>query len=359
MLNILLQNKSLAKPLSPQSIKRALIIRYDRIGDMVVTLPMIQLLRELNPEIIIDVLASDSNASIAMANSFVHNVFIVKSNPVLFILQLFRMRKNNYNVVFACLFNKATILGLIGNFVGGRKGIKVTTNRGDKYRCLYNVLSATAAQKKSGWEKLLYLVPDVMECAIDPSSIKPYLHIPEESKQRAQTNIKTRINPSNTFCIVNLSCRNTRNQWTPKNYHTTISHILQSTGYDVLIIADNNDKLTAESLTALSSRVKIYPSTHDILEIAEVIHNAECVISPDTGVVHICSALNIPVVGLYVLDSNSLGEWLPYRIDKSAVVYSRDKQFVSTISPETVIQAFDELHKNIVANTSAELFIYS
>ena len=51
-----------AYPLRPETLRRVLLVRYDRIGDAVITTPFIEALRTLAPEATIDVLASPGNA---------------------------------------------------------------------------------------------------------------------------------------------------------------------------------------------------------------------------------------------------------------------------------------------------------
>ena len=55
---------------------RLLIIRWDRIGDAVVTLPLVQAIKELHPNVQIDVLCSTYNACVFEGNSNINNVIM-------------------------------------------------------------------------------------------------------------------------------------------------------------------------------------------------------------------------------------------------------------------------------------------
>ena len=56
--------------------KNILFLRYDRIGDMVITTPVFRELKLFIPEIKITVLASKANQSVLTNNPYVDDVFV-------------------------------------------------------------------------------------------------------------------------------------------------------------------------------------------------------------------------------------------------------------------------------------------
>lgn len=65
----------------PDSFERILIIRWDRIGDMVLSTPALEALRRRFPDAGIDVLASSMNAPVLIKHPSVDNVIVWKGPP--------------------------------------------------------------------------------------------------------------------------------------------------------------------------------------------------------------------------------------------------------------------------------------
>src|SRR5438874_1708810 len=58
------------------SLSRVLIVRHDRVGDMIVTSPVLSFLADVAPHAEVDVLASRANAPLLEADRHVHSVFV-------------------------------------------------------------------------------------------------------------------------------------------------------------------------------------------------------------------------------------------------------------------------------------------
>ena len=70
-LRSLLHNPEHDAPIDIHTVNSILILRYDRIGDMIVTTPIFRRLKELHPQLKIGVFASETNAEIILNNPFV------------------------------------------------------------------------------------------------------------------------------------------------------------------------------------------------------------------------------------------------------------------------------------------------
>ena len=67
-LRLIFQNPVKGDIIDIQSVKSVLFLRYDRIGDMIVTTPIFRSLKEINPRLTIGVFASEANAEIIRYN---------------------------------------------------------------------------------------------------------------------------------------------------------------------------------------------------------------------------------------------------------------------------------------------------
>ena len=79
----LLASRPQGRPkLKPDDIRRILLIRYDRLGDMVITTPLIESLSRIAPQAEIDVLASWRNAALIEGDPRIHQVFRWDGSPL-------------------------------------------------------------------------------------------------------------------------------------------------------------------------------------------------------------------------------------------------------------------------------------
>ncbi len=138
LFRLLFWNAPHEKPIDLRSVRKILILRYDRIGDIIVTTPIFRALKSLHPDLMLGVLVSPSNAEIIRHDGAVDKLHVLHSNW----FQLFRMiltaRREQYDVVLNFIFNRTTSGGVLSNLIAPG-GIKVGQGA-EKYRFYFNRL---------------------------------------------------------------------------------------------------------------------------------------------------------------------------------------------------------------------------
>ena len=81
LLRLLTKKKNLSFDLKKS--KRVLILKYDRIGDMVVTTPIFRELKTAYPNISISVLASEENKDVIRYNPYIDKIYTNYKNSIL------------------------------------------------------------------------------------------------------------------------------------------------------------------------------------------------------------------------------------------------------------------------------------
>ena len=79
---------------------------------------------------------------------------------------------------------------------------------------------------------------------------------------------------------------------------------------------------TVQEVSFLCSELKgaiYYPLTENIHDSAAIVKYARCLISPDTSLVHIASAFNVPTIAIYTDEFNSI-TWPPFSSKKEVVL---------------------------------------
>ena len=96
---IVFRNKEKDIPIAKEGVRNILILRYDAIGDMIVTLPVIKLLNQLIPNSNIDVIASNRNASFIKTETLIRNKIIQPISFFKSLIQASKLKKNNYDLI--------------------------------------------------------------------------------------------------------------------------------------------------------------------------------------------------------------------------------------------------------------------
>ena len=99
-----------------------LIFRTDRIGDFLITLPLLKSIKRNNPNSIISVVSSTKNIDFIKKNIFVDEVFLLESNNLKDKFKLFfKLNKYKYEaIIISDKKNRSIILGL---FLKGKNKI--------------------------------------------------------------------------------------------------------------------------------------------------------------------------------------------------------------------------------------------
>ena len=81
------------------SSKKVLILKYDRIGDMIVTTPILRELKKAYPDISISVLASNENKDVIKYNPYVESIYTnYKNNLLMDLSKLLLLRWKKFDV---------------------------------------------------------------------------------------------------------------------------------------------------------------------------------------------------------------------------------------------------------------------
>ena len=97
LLRLLTKKKNL--PFNLKKSKRVLILKYDRIGDMVVTTPIFRELKNAYPNISISVLASEENKDVIRYNPYIDKIYTNYKNSILKDLPtLLKLRRKSFDV---------------------------------------------------------------------------------------------------------------------------------------------------------------------------------------------------------------------------------------------------------------------
>jgi ADP-heptose:LPS heptosyltransferase len=340
-----LRRRTLTPPIDPHTVRRILLLRYDAIGDMIVTTPLIDVLSKHIPHAQIDVVASPRNVSIVRNDPRINAVYVYDGTMRSMLAVRSQCSSTRYDVVISLVMNKTTIAGMGAALWGGRKAIAVTTlhtAREHLYSAWFNVQIALERNVMTMAAMQIELVNTLFGWKIDPMQERISIAISEQQRAEARA-LQTR--PSSALHVMlNVSAGNVYRQWSRERNIALIEE-LRATFDDVhcTIVTDASRATMANEIAShFTSGVSVLPPCNDFLVVTAALASATVVITPDTSIVHAAASVQRPVVVMYSLKASFLEEWMPHGVPFRAVM-TEGRVDLETIEPNRVVAAVKDL----------------
>jgi ADP-heptose:LPS heptosyltransferase len=350
VLRRIFRNVEINTPIDIQSIKSILILRYDRIGDMIVTTPIFKGLKDTHPHLRIGVFASKANAEIIQNNHNVDDIYILSASWWQKWKEIKRARKEQYDVVLNLVFNRTTSGGVLAN-LAAPDGIKI--GQGDtKYRFYFNILLKLTRQSDHMVETLASIIKIVFNVHLNPDQLKYDIIIDSKTRNVLQSywtkyNLQPRLLSGNKgipYIVFNLSANDTVRRISAEQALLIGEYLSSKTSFQTLLLHAPKDSIMQKVKQRLIEKTRCLPfpeqGTASLLEIAAIIKGAAAVITPDTSIIHFASAAQIPIIGFYT-SIQDVHEWLPFQV-KHKIVLSDKNQATSSIPISRMIKEIDE-----------------
>ncbi len=340
VLRKIFNNKNISDFIDIRNVRKILFLRYDRIGDMIVTTPIFRYLKDNYPHLHIAVFASEKNYEIVSGNPCIDALYILHKNVFHLLQQILKARKNKYDVIINLIFNRTTTGALLANIIS-RNGVKV--GQGDeKYRFYFNKLLKIPRRDYQMTSIISSMLEQTFGIQVDVTGVPYEIFVYKEANVYAESFLKSytkKINSRYNCLLVNLSAVDAARRISTKQAQWIIE-ILQQYSIPLVVICGPEDiEMKKLSKELIAKRLCImYP--HDkqratLHEIAALIGLTRGVISPDTSIVHFACAMRTPLLAFYTR-MQDWKEWQPLHTS-SICVFSQDNQPVSAI-PKTEIE---------------------
>ncbi|GAB5465452.1 MAG: glycosyltransferase family 9 protein [Candidatus Kapaibacteriales bacterium] len=333
-------NKPAQLPLDPKKIKKTLVIRYDVAGDMIVTTPIFELLKKVNPDMKVDLVASNRNKFIIEGSDFVDDIFIADRSFKSHLNLVPKLRAKNYDLILPVVFHKATNNGMIANLIGGKNSVKVTLSHGKRnklYATLYNYLH----QSDSADILMSGLLKDIIRSLFArPELDAPQrVVIPESSRNLASNLIRSL--PREKSIVYNMSAGREENSWLAEQKVEFVNMIYKGWGSDyniVLIAAPGDEDLSQDLVKKHPEKYHFFRPTKNYSDTAAIVANADILVTPDTSIAHLGAVFSLPTFVKYKLFDPNRPMWKP---DTKQFGYACSKDgYIKNLKPQ---EAFEKL----------------
>jgi ADP-heptose:LPS heptosyltransferase len=338
-------------PIPPAALRRVLVVRHDRMGDAVVTTPLIGLLHAALPHAELDVVASPANRAVFDGDPRISRVY-VNDHVSRTLPRLARaLRARRYDAIFSVIHGRGLREGLLASLFSTRDTWRISVDRPTRYAGLFSVTIRPPRTREHVAEQLLVVGARAIDLPAEllPADATRYpMSLPvDEAAEARVTAMLERLRLSR-FSLVNLWAAEPWRAW-PVAHVAGVVRQLRERGVSLpflLVPPPGREVEAAVAASACGDDARVAPPSADLRDLIALVRRAELVLTPDTGVVHLASACRRPVVALYSTRTVDIRRWLPLGVPHRAVVARRGLP-VSAIEETQVADAIESLLREL------------
>lgn len=303
--------------LKPQELRRVLLIRHDRLGDYIITTPIVEAIRQRAPQAEIDVLGSPVNAEIIRNDPRIHELIIWGKTWREQIAAIRRCRERDYDLTLQLITRHTTNPAILASLCTPRGQ---TVGRGHSYnRGIFDYLARRTGEHLAAQTFVIF--EDALDFGGQMVEMPSYsIRLDPEIEHSTTEELRQMGFAEGSYLLFNLSASEAyRTLGTRKSVEVARRLIERYApqGLTVAVTGAPGEREMIETVARESgARVQMFPS---ILKAIVAVRHARMLISPDTGSVHIASAVGTPVVAYYG-EFEKPSRWRPVGVPHRVVV---------------------------------------
>lgn len=338
-----------------EHISSILIIRPDRIGDLVLATPTFKVLRENFPNACIAVLIDYKNQDLIVNNPYINAIFAIKHKGIIglffnikLIKQLTPKRFDLALILYSSFW--CGLLAVLSN-IPHRLGYAYHGNG-----FLLNLKPAQKYEEINKHEVEINL--DLLKLlGIESPSVKLYVSIKKESEKIIEEFLaKNNINFQDKIVVIHPGAYEEYRRWLKRGFAKVADYIISNGKAKVFILGGPGEEKLVKEVVSFMEQKPIVALGLSLSESTSLIKRAKLFLGHATGPMHIACALEVPVIA--ILGSKHIMDcyvnWGPYGI-KSMILHKdlgcidcqpadcRRYRCMEAISAEDVIGAVEKL----------------
>lgn len=292
--------------------QRFLIVRTDRIGDVVLTLPLADVIKKVFPDAYVAMLVREYTSELPINYKSIDETIIYddKNKDKSFFQLLNIIRSYNFDVAISVFprFRIAILLALA----------KIPIRIGTAYR-LYSFLFTKKVREHRKYaqrHELEYNLNLLKPLNIEPTLIRlPWLIPSQEHLNRISIRLnEIGINAEDKIVIVHPGTGGSTRCWSINNFALLCKKLSQVQSVKVILTGTKKEKKLIDKLQSQVSNTSLpFLSDLTLMEYLALAKLARVFVGNSTGTLHISAAAGTSVVGLYPqIPVMSAKRWGPY-----------------------------------------------
>lgn len=300
---------------SPEKI---LIVRTDRIGDVVLSLPMAELVKKKYPDCKVAYFIRNYTSSLIDGNPFVDEVIIAEESEgkILFAKNLKKIKPKNFD---SCVVVNPTLKISLMMFLAG-----INNRIGTGYRWYSVFFNKKIFEHRKYGQKheLEYNINLLNKIDIDlkdfTNEIKFHLNVDDKSSEKINSTLIERGFKSENKIVIIHPGSGGSSVDLPKEKLIELTRMLSKLKNVTIVITGSKNELKLCGEFEVSETVINLSGQLDLSLLKALINKANIFISNSTGPMHIAAALGVYVIGFFSkILSCSQKRWGPYTEKKT------------------------------------------
>jgi ADP-heptose:LPS heptosyltransferase len=324
------------------SKKKFLFVRQDRIGDVLVSTPLIHALKEKYPSATLDFLLSSNNHFVLQNEPLVRKRWIYRKTLAGAIEMLKSIRGEHYDFVIDLMDNPSATSTVLCALAGGKWNVGLSKENAYSYDVVVPLLSRKEYHIVDRLAMLLTVF------GVDRTFVDLRIHysVSEESEMFAERWFNEQEIKGQRVIGINISPGEGTRIRGVTNYQGLIRRLKEEYKRVRLVVLHQPSDITvAQTIVGPFTDVLLSPETETFDRFAAIVRRVWILVTPDTSAVHLAAAFSIPSVVLYVQSNKDLRIWEPYAALSESLVTDVDD--LKTIPLDSVVKAIARLVTNI------------
>ncbi len=338
-----------------RSLKRILIVRTDRLGDVILTLPMFALLRKCFPDAYLAVLLRRYTGEILDGNPYVDEVIWYDRDDELvpFAEMCATLRERRFDAVIV-VYPRLRLAWLMF-----RSRIPIRVGTGYRYYSFLFNRRVYEHRKDARRHELEYNLSLLQQigCPV-PQHFVPefYIAIPPDADAAIEEALRTLGLTGADLAIVHPGSGGSAREW-PVRHFGALAARLTADGFAVIVTGSKEEEEKVRAVAEASGGAAIpMAGAFSIKQLAALIRRAKVFVANSTGPLHLAVAMGTPVVGLYPQHTAmSARRWGPYTDKKAVLVPDRPVECNACVENKTECECMASIDVEMVRQAALKL----
>lgn len=317
-------------------LMRILFVQLGRIGDMILATPTFGAVRRKFPDARIHVLAGTHNYHPIYNNPAINSIIIWDKSPVKLLNAISTLRNKKFDFLIDPKDHYSTESKIISKIVDAKTSIGYNDSGKKNFS-----ISIPNEEENNGKHFTIRCLQALKHLEIPtPLEIpKPELFTSPTSENYVSGYID--LLSDKKLIVLNISASAEKKMWNVENWNEFLRNF-DFDSYNVLLSYAPSEKKSAETILGLCPDLIEFKS-RGFADVIALISKANLLITPDTALVHVASAFDIPLLGLYSGLDDYFAKFAPLCTFKEIVRAEKGDWGIKSIQTEQVVEAFDRI----------------
>lgn len=290
-------------------INKILVIRIDRIGDVLLSTPAIRAVRETFPAAEISLLVSAYTKDLVVDSPDIDKLLIYGQDRV----------SSNYDLAFALHS------GLRQNYLTFTSGARIRvgyTGWGGGFFLTRKLVDDREKRIRHEVESALEVVGSI-GCTTQDKSLR--ISVTKEGEEFAEEYLQQhQFNKEDIIVVVHPGARQDYIRWEKRGFAAVADRLIKEEKAKVILIASRSEQQLMEEVVSLMREKPFFAIGLSLAQLVSLIKRCRLFIGNSTGPMHIAAALKVPVVAIFgnIHPLDSYQEWGPW--GEGHIVVSRN-----------------------------------